>query len=432
MRRLIRHLCVAFALGFIVCSLGYYASIDAPPPDDEDLRLPEPEVPDEKNAWTYFLKAGEEARWPDVNYTQQQLKSLMDSTWWDKSFAAEWVGKNEQALETWRKGLAQEVCGVAADDKVASASGAADLWPRMRSVAKAANLRAVYLHKSGKHAEAFDECLRLVRFGRLLEGSRAYLLGYLMAGSIMARGTETWYEFLEDAQLPPETLKKYAEKLERYQINHTGLEVTFRAEYEFAIKSQEALGSPMRRGESGFWLQRGPDVGLGGLFWGKNRISRLLARIARINIQNVPRPWARVDYSDMPGWPQEMKTWRDAVGLLLSGDPLGRIITGLLVPAFKRVQKAKCRRELRVAAIRTLLALKTYKMEHGDLPPSLEALVPTYLDEVPRDPFDGKSLRYSREKNILYSVGEDLEDNGGSSNMDDRFMMPDPTYKIQF
>lgn len=47
------------------------------------------------------------------------------------------------------------------------------------------------------------------------------------------------------------------------------------------------------------------------------------------------------------------------------------------------------------------------------LPATQEALVPDYLSAVPRDPFDGQPFRYSAEKRIVYSVGENLTDDGG-------------------
>jgi hypothetical protein len=66
---------------------------------------------------------------------------------------------------------------------------------------------------------------------------------------------------------------------------------------------------------------------------------------------------------------------------------------------------------------RTSLLLRAWKHEHnGELPESLEALVPGYLPVVPVDPYDGKPLRFDRKK--LRSVGPNLKDDGGNS--DDR------------
>ena len=50
------------------------------------------------------------------------------------------------------------------------------------------------------------------------------------------------------------------------------------------------------------------------------------------------------------------------------------------------------------------------------MPPELAALVPAFLAAVPRDPLDGQPLRYRSEPSgacLLYSVGEDGQDDGG-------------------
>jgi hypothetical protein len=44
-----------------------------------------------------------------------------------------------------------------------------------------------------------------------------------------------------------------------------------------------------------------------------------------------------------------------------------------------------------------LLALQAYRLEKGELPPALDALVGTYLDELPRDPYSGHDYVYFRE-----------------------------------
>jgi len=75
----------------------------------------------------------------------------------------------------------------------------------------------------------------------------------------------------------------------------------------------------------------------------------------------------------------------------------------------------KCQTQTDVAATRAIVALKAFKMKTGRLPKALDELVPEYLAAVPLDDFDGKPLRYSPEKKILYSVGKDLKDVGGST-----------------
>jgi hypothetical protein len=63
------------------------------------------------------------------------------------------------------------------------------------------------------------------------------------------------------------------------------------------------------------------------------------------------------------------------------------------------------------------LAAERYRLaNHNQLPATLQDLVPSFLGAVPADPFDGKPLRYNRlpKGYIIYSIGEDGVDNGGS------------------
>ena len=77
-----------------------------------------------------------------------------------------------------------------------------------------------------------------------------------------------------------------------------------------------------------------------------------------------------------------------------------------------KVMKIETSRQLTVTAI----ALQRYKLRHGNYPTDLAALTPEFLPSRPRDPVDGKPLRYKANTGgtfLLYSVGEDREDNGG-------------------
>ena len=48
---------------------------------------------------------------------------------------------------------------------------------------------------------------------------------------------------------------------------------------------------------------------------------------------------------------------------------------------------------------------------------SLESLVPKYINSIPLDPYDGQPFKYSKSKAIVYSVGKDLKDSGGSTEL---------------
>ena len=84
------------------------------------------------------------------------------------------------------------------------------------------------------------------------------------------------------------------------------------------------------------------------------------------------------------------------------------------VPLLCRAYDDRNQAELRM--LLCALALRCYRLDHGELPPALADLVPEYLAEVPVDPFSGRPLVYRRQDGeyLLYSVGPDGQDDGGT------------------
>jgi hypothetical protein len=87
----------------------------------------------------------------------------------------------------------------------------------------------------------------------------------------------------------------------------------------------------------------------------------------------------------------------------------------MLAPAFARVFTIELKAVARLRAAAAGLAVQRYRLAEGTLPESLAELVPTYLDTVPKDPFDGDDMRYEKLAAgfVVYSIGEDLSDDGG-------------------
>lgn len=102
------------------------------------------------------------------------------------------------------------------------------------------------------------------------------------------------------------------------------------------------------------------------------------------------------------------KTW------WLSRNPMGKVLYTILIPAHSKVLEAVDKRQTYGKLLRLVYALKAYYLQNGSLPEELLTLVPKYIDAIPLDPFDGEPLRYSKARGVVYSVGNDLIDNGGS------------------
>ena len=71
-------------------------------------------------------------------------------------------------------------------------------------------------------------------------------------------------------------------------------------------------------------------------------------------------------------------------------------------------------------ATEVAIALTLWKRRHGQWPEQLEQLVPELLPVVPPDRADGKPLRYVVRDGqaVVYSIGQDRDDDGGRSTTD--------------
>jgi hypothetical protein len=92
------------------------------------------------------------------------------------------------------------------------------------------------------------------------------------------------------------------------------------------------------------------------------------------------------------------------------------LLTQVLAPALRRISELEVRRVARQRTTLTALAIERFRLAEGELPQALSDLVPTYLEAVPEDPFDGEGLRYHTRDigYVVYSIGEDLRDDAGT------------------
>jgi len=77
-------------------------------------------------------------------------------------------------------------------------------------------------------------------------------------------------------------------------------------------------------------------------------------------------------------------------------------------------QSFRCRTATNLAATRALLAMRIWETEHRAIPPDLAALVPDPLRATPLDAFNGQLLRYDPPRRQIWSVGNNLIDEGGA------------------
>ena len=88
----------------------------------------------------------------------------------------------------------------------------------------------------------------------------------------------------------------------------------------------------------------------------------------------------------------------------------------------------------RLLTARTAVAVERYRLAMGRLPEQLSDLVPRYMEAIPSDPFDGLPLRYRLLENgyIVYSVGRDETDDGGTERPAKRYRQGQTNHDITF
>lgn len=101
---------------------------------------------------------------------------------------------------------------------------------------------------------------------------------------------------------------------------------------------------------------------------------------------------------------------------IANGRAAGVIYVTRLIPHFMAVCDQDDTRAAWERLIVLAAALRIHQIETGNYPEDLEALSPKPFKQIPRDPFTDEPFRYERrgEGFVLYSVGINLRDDGGS------------------
>ena len=93
-------------------------------------------------------------------------------------------------------------------------------------------------------------------------------------------------------------------------------------------------------------------------------------------------------------------------------------VFALFAPALGAVGAVYNNCDSELTLLKIAVALERYKHDHGDYPETLEALLLTYLEEIPIDPSTSRStITYKKdgEKFLLYSYGPNQKDDGGQA-----------------
>jgi hypothetical protein len=412
MARLVKKPLRAVGLGAVALCLaagGYLLLRDEPPPYDADLMPVRRSVPDGDNGF-FDLPSKEDV----VDDSLQVMNKVDVSSLSEEAalrLAAEIQEKNAEAFRRLDAALGKP------HFQFPEGESPHYEWTALaRSLASCSRLEA----RGGRVKSAFDRALKLIRLGSRVQRASNDLGPYFHSCIFLQWGVGEVIAMVCDGRLTAEELWECLGTLEAVPDPHEDLRAAMLGEYQdFKVLADS--------------FYRGTDI----LPWFKSGLRALAYRRPFLKPNSLKRQAAEDtrrmrDLACYPPRARQGLSSRPETWLRFSWDHLA--LEGVWVGGSQdNILGCADRIACWVAAGRALAALALYRESHARLPESLGELVPEYLGEIPRDPYDGNPLRYLPEEGTVYAIGEDLADRGGSREEDAqraRWDGAEPTFRI--
>lgn len=386
-------------------------SSDLAPPEVEDLRVEPVLVEEHQNAYPLMVEALQLLKWP---LTANQVKDYLKGDGLETEKIEEALNSNQACLDLIGKATRLEHCvrpdpPPSFDDQIPWMKELMDLRRLMRVSVR-------HERDAGRIPQAVDRCLVFLKTGQHLKQHPQSLVDYLIGLSYATDALEELVELVGDANVSESDLNKINRHLAGFERESVFLARALKQEYRVFGEMVSFMLHSMEQGARQGGMGLGDDMGLMRLLMTRryllhpNRTLHLAAPLYRHMVANADQPYGLVQPLDIEGVLD-----RGANPLLMIAKPnlVGRMLIATAVPVTTTGNRKRCEMDWRLISCRMRIALELHRRAHGAFPETLEALIGGDLKVVPVDPFDGKPLRYSLEKKILYSVGKDGRDSGG-------------------
>jgi hypothetical protein len=399
MTRALRNL----ALALIVLFGGLAALLsrgDGPPPDDADLMQTAPPIPEHENGYVTLEAAAALLQWPDGEALNDRLLAMASGADWDGELAARVLADNERSLATFAR-----VARSAAFRSPADASSARPSALAAVQLARLLGIRARSATRGGDPAAAVEDALLALQVGNRI-GADPH--GGVLAGELGIFVGEIGLDAIADAlpalELDTAASQSLTRELEAHRIDPSAWRGILAASYRAERRDlPTAARAPLDADTATPWARRIaawlPDHYT---VQPNNSIAALAAQV-RERQSRADQPCDRVETEPPPL----------TIADLLRPNAIGRRYVAA-ARSRTRIDAERCAYHTRIELIRAAIALHAFEAERGMLPPSLEALVPAYLDAMPSDGFSGDALRFHRRARVIYSIGSDGVDAGGA------------------
>lgn len=296
-----------------------------------------------------------------------------------------------------------------------------------RHMSKTLSITATYHAERGNDAEALTTLVDSFRFSEAID-HKPFLIVHLVAMACRSLVLHDIEHVAPTLSLSPEPSERddssttAPRKLAQLLIAELLDERSFQAALVRAMQADRMIlldsAQLVLRGDAGV----GSFAGWGPIApppWWERALALPLTPMVELDaLLGVRFCSALVEGGKKPNWPSARAVFPPKPRDWSPLERLMRPVSGLILASLDRVVFLHFRAlvETRMAAI--TLAIRMYETDHGGRPEALAELVPEYLPAVPLDPLAAadRPIGYLPDapKPLLYSVGENGTDDGGS------------------
>ena len=273
-------------------------------------------------------------------------------------------------------------------------------------------------YRNGNVQEAVALVSAVNRLGALIGSDGASLIYHLVGVAVGELGMQQTRNLIRSGTLAEEQLQVLATSLRGGEGIRHGAEEAIRSEFT-AIKGlmmglKDPSNSTLFLNLDSFILIAPKIPLIGGYVYHPNESLRFLAEELRTELEGLDTPWNQVAERDMY---KRLEPWvhPSPVAYYLGTNFIGRRILMMLIPSSSSAVERMYVHLASRRATRLLIAVRLFELREGRVPDKLKALVPTYLSEVPVDPFSGTSFQYDSARKVLWSIGTDRVNQNGST-----------------
>ena len=324
----------------------------------------------------------------DLMY-QEVYWGLVDEEYWDTQMYKSLVEKHQVAIDYFDSAIDRPYLQFPIFDPFSIVP--ITFHSAMRYIARFNRMRALRYYISGDQEAAFKEAMKIIRLGHMLANAEGNLITYLTGYGISAIGTERLREFIPKTSLAPPAMKEIIKEYERHSNMSDGQANAYRVEYLFLIQIIEGVKTGKLTlkelvDSNYFWSDTSnkyedflKKIHFGPVFK-LNRTKKMYAELFRMLIDNTGKTYNKWSQQKPP--PAAPKSILDVGRYLLSGTSAGKLIFKECIFHDSMFPESQVRWQAQRSAVEILLALKVYQLTYGNLPETLDQLVPEFLNEI--------------------------------------------------